>query len=88
MSSILYVINTKTQEQIDSVKFLNSLNLSEEGKSEMRMNVMQAINEYKPLFLCGFCKNPVSLSEDSHTRKKRSIIQGNLFQTSFPFLWM
>ena len=70
MSSILYVINTKTQEQIDSVKFLNSLNLSEEGKSEMRTNVMQAINEYKPLFLCGFCKNPVSLSEDSHTEKK------------------
>lgn len=70
MSSILYVINTKTQEQIDSVKFLNSLNLSEEGKSEMRTNVMQAINEYKPLFLCGFCKNPVSLSEDSHTEKE------------------
>ena len=70
MNSILYVINTKTQEQIDSVKFLTSLNISDERMSEMRMNVLRAINEYKPLFLCGFCKNPVSLSEDSHTEEK------------------
>lgn len=88
MCSIVYVIDTKTQEQIDSVKFLTSLNISDERMSEMRMNVLRAINEYKPLFLCGFCKNPVSLSEDMYTRKKRTIFQGNLFQTSFPFLRM
>ncbi len=70
MCSIVYVIDTKTQEQIDSVKFLTSLNISDERMSEMRMNVLRAINEYKPLFLCGFCKNPVSLSEDMYTRKK------------------
>lgn len=73
MCSIVYVIDTKTQEQIDSVKFLTSLNISDERMSEMRMNVLRAINEYKPLFLCGFCKNPVSLSEDMYTRKKDNL---------------
>lgn len=70
MCSIVYVIDTKTQEQIDSVKLLTSLNISDVRMSEMRMNVLQAINEYKPLFLCGFCKNPVSLSENRHIGKK------------------
>lgn len=67
MYSVEYVIDTKTEEQLDSNKILPWLNLSAERKSDMRTDVLKGIRDNKPLFLCGFCRQPVYLCGGKHT---------------------
>ncbi len=67
MYSLEYVIETKTGKQLDSDKILSWINLSAERKSDMRTEVLQGIKDGTPLFLCGFCKQPVYLCGGKHT---------------------
>lgn len=67
MYSVEYVIETKTGKQLDSDQILPDINLSAEKKSDMRTEVLQSIKNGTPLFLCGFCKQPVYLCGGKHT---------------------
>lgn len=61
MYSIPYVKKTETGEQLDSHEILPSINLTPEGKSDVRTEVLARIKNGRPIYLCGFCKQPVLL---------------------------
>lgn len=71
MHTIPFVIDTTTGQEIDSDDFLSKLNTSSpEKKSDMRTNVLNNIKFGNPLYLCGFCHQPVYLCGGFHHNEK------------------
>ena len=84
MYSVEYVIETKTGKQLDSDSILSWVNLSPERKSDMRTEVYQGIKDNAPLFLCGFCKQPVYLCGGKHTGETGKSFKEIYFKHYYP----
>lgn len=71
--TIQEVIETSTGEVVLSTEILNDFNRSLDSKATARKDVLAAIDERKPLYLCASCHEPVRLNGGHPGEGKRAL---------------